>query len=108
MKKRIFLLPLFLILLLALFASCNGSGTTDEESGELAYALTANGQNYKVTGIGTHEGTTVTIPEIYHDKPVIYIAEKAFKDNQEIKKVIIPKSITQIYASAFDGCSFYD
>ena len=105
MKKKIVLLPLFLIILLAFFASCSQSTTTDEESGELEFALTANGQNYKVTSIGTHKGSTVTIPESYNGKPIIYISEEAFKDNKEIKKVIIPQTITQIYANAFDGCS---
>ena len=104
MKKKIVLLPFFLLLLLVIFASCAQSGTV-EESGELEFALTANGQNYKVIGIGTHRGSTVTIPELYDGKPVIYIAEGAFKGNQEIKHVIIPKTISQIYANAFDGCS---
>lgn len=105
MKKRIYFLPLFLLLLLTLLSSCGDVGMTDQESGELEFTLTAGEQEYKVTGIGTHRGTVVTIPETYNGKPVVFIAENAFKDCTDIQKVIIPKSVTQIYAQAFDGCS---
>ena len=105
MKKRNFFLLLFLLLLLAAFSGCSENAATDSESGELELTLTANKENYKVTGIGTHKGTTVTIPETHEGKAVIYISDGAFENNREIKKVIIPKTVTQIYANAFNGCT---
>lgn len=105
MKRKSLLLRFVLFLLLMFLASCGMAEMTEEESGELEFSLTSDGQNYKVTGIGSHKGTTVTIPDTYKDKSVVYIATDAFKNNRDIKKVIIPATVTQISKGAFDGCS---
>ena len=103
MQKKILTLSLFLLIFLVLLSSC--ADANEEESGTLEFTLSADGQSYKLTGIGTHTGSTVTIPATYKDLPVNLISENAFRDHREIKKVIIPESITQIYANAFDGCT---
>ena len=83
MNKRILTLPFILLLSLVLLVSCTQLGGKDQESGTLEFTLTSNGQGYKVTGIGSHEGKTVTIPDSYESLPVVYIAEGAFKNNKE-------------------------
>ncbi len=45
---------------------------------------------------------TVIIPD---DKNIMYIAEDAFEDNDTMKKVIIPKTVTQIDERAFRNCT---
>ncbi len=47
-------------------------------------------------------GGTVTIPS---DLNIMYIGEEAFKDNDNVKEIIIPKSVMEIYAKAFINCS---
>ena len=47
-------------------------------------------------------GGTVVIPT---DMNIWYIGEEAFKDNNNIKKIIIPESVLQINARAFANCT---
>ena len=44
----------------------------------------------------------VTIPT---DMNIWYIGEEAFKDNDNITKIIIPETVTQINPRAFINCS---
>lgn len=46
-------------------------------------------------------GGTVVIPD---DENIRYIGENAFKDNETVKKLIIPKTVTQIEQFAFQNC----
>ena len=67
------------------------------------FKLKVNAKDSEVTGyIGT--ATTVKIPAGYHGRKVTRIANKAFKGTA-IKKIEIPKCITQIGDYAFDGCA---
>jgi lactocepin len=47
-------------------------------------------------------GGVVTIPA---DMNIMYIGEEAFKDNDNITTIIIPKTVTQIQARAFKNCT---
>ena len=46
----------------------------------------------------------VEIPSSYKGMPVTSIAREGFKDCRELTGIIIPESITEICASAFEGC----
>ncbi len=54
---------------------------------------------------GNYSETEVAIPSQYKDKPVVKIADEAFKDNLSIKRVTIPASVKEIGADAFSGCT---
>ncbi len=45
---------------------------------------------------------TVIIPD---DKNIMYIAEEAFEDNDTMKRVVIPRTVTQISERAFLNCT---
>ena len=46
-------------------------------------------------------GGVVRIPD---DKNIMYIGQEAFKDNEDVTAVIIPKTVTQIDELAFQNC----
>ncbi len=48
------------------------------------------------------DGGTVVIPT---DKNIMYIGEKAFENNTNIKKIVIPETVVQIQEYAFRGCT---
>lgn len=51
---------------------------------------------------GVPENGLLVIPE---DLNVMTIAEQAFKDNDTIKKIVIPSTVTEIQKRAFENCS---
>ncbi|MBQ8528499.1 MAG: hypothetical protein IJ459_02050 [Clostridia bacterium] len=59
----------------------------------LAYELSADGNYYIVTGRGTVKGSEIIIPDTYEGKPVLEVAENAFKDDTEITKLTLGKYI---------------
>ena len=75
------------------------------DSGELAYTLNEDRESYSVSGLGTHTGKKVVVPETYNDLPVTGICEKAFFNNEIIQSIIIPDSVTVIGEQAFAACS---
>lgn len=71
----------------------------------LVYALNADGQSYTVTDAGTSTAKTyVNIPATYEGKPVTAIGERAFYARSGLVSVFVPEGVTEIGASAFDGC----
>ena len=81
--------------------------------------ITHSDDSYKVTKPGTTDGTvqysatkksktTVTIPGTVTIDGITYkvttISKNAFKNNKDLKKVIIGKNVTKIEANAFNGC----
>ncbi|MCM1168039.1 MAG: leucine-rich repeat domain-containing protein [Ruminococcus sp.] len=48
--------------------------------------------------------TTVEIPEAFNGKPVAVIGENAFKDAVYPERLILPDSVEEIGAYAFEGC----
>ncbi len=61
-------------------------------------------KNYKITGY-TGSATSITIPTMYKGKPVVQIADEAFRDNSTIKEVSIPEGIIFIGKRAFNECA---
>lgn len=53
----------------------------------------------------THYRGTDEVVEIPDDKAIMYIGEDAFEYNSTMRKVIIPKTVINIQALAFNGCS---
>lgn len=70
----------------------------------LTYELNTAGTGYIVSGIGTATDTDLVFPEIYNDLPVVEIKADAFKYNNSITSVVIPKTITAINTGAFTNC----
>ncbi len=73
-------------------------------SQNLSYELLSDG-TYTVSGIGTFTGDTLVIPDKYNDTSVTKIKQEAFKNNNTIKKLIIPNTIKVVESKAFSGCS---
>jgi hypothetical protein len=74
-------------------------------------AVVSNGFNvqlynneYIITGMGTCLDENIIIPSQIDGFPVVEIAKDAFKNEQQIKSVIIPGSIKTIGVSAFENC----
>ena len=68
----------------------------------LAFSVSNN--EATLTGIGTCTDTDIVIPTTYNGYPVLYIAQSAFRGNQNITSVIIQDGITTIYDYAFYQC----
>ncbi len=67
------------------------------------YTLTDyNGLGYSVTDEYSASDEILVIPD---DRNIMYIGEEAFKENNNIKKIIIPSSVTEIRARAFINCT---
>ncbi len=60
------------------------------------------GADYTNPNTGVLEHNVVIVPS---DKAIISIGEDAFKDNTSIRKIIIPKTVTEIAKNAFKGCT---
>ncbi len=70
----------------------------------LVFIATEGG--YAVTGIGTATGlSSIIIPEVYLGKPVVSVADNAFKNLTNLKTVQLPRVLTNIGVNAFSGCT---
>jgi len=77
---------------------------------ELIYAIDESAETgttkYIVVGVEEQfHGTTIVIPTVYNGYDIVGIAPGAFEGNADIKKVIMPKTVTKVGANAFKGCS---
>lgn len=87
------------------------NGTQGEEtkpagdSQGLVFELNADGESYKLIGMGQCTDTEVRIPATYEGKPVTAIHKTAFQTNTVITCVIIPDGVTQIPSGGFMGCT---
>lgn len=59
---------------------------------------------YAVTGRGNCSSVRLEIPTHHNGKPVLAIAEGAFREDQAITSLIIGKNVREIGAEAFAGC----
>ena len=73
-----------------------------EASFNIILELNAEKTGYLVKGI--KEGDSLTIPDFYDGLPVISIEKDAFKDNKELKTVVIGGNVLTIKEGAFSGC----
>ena len=134
MKRKLFLIVALLLAMLVLFAACN-LGTPGEkgEQGEQGIqgekgekgepgvqgapgkdgSMPARGLSYLlddeencaiIMGRGLCPDMNIVIPETIEGYPVIGIASNAF-ENDILKSITIPASVTSIGSSAFSGCS---
>ena len=70
----------------------------------LNYDLNSDKQSYAVTGIGSCTDTELIIPPTYNGLPVTSIGEDAFREADNITKVIIGDNVTNIGRSSFYCC----
>lgn len=64
---------------------------------------TDNTNAYEIVS-GTHEGTTLTIPENLNGVPVIAIADMAFKGDRSFEELVISDSVKTVGTMAFWNC----
>ena len=115
MKKSLSVI-LAIISILTMFCACNKADpaetatTTAPASDELTYedyvyTLLDDGTAKIIKYTGTEEVRTLEIPRGFNGAKVTVIGEGAFKDVQNIYKVIFPRYLTKIEAHAFEGSS---
>ncbi len=78
--------------------------SNNADSHRLSFALTDEDTYSVSVGLAT-ERSEIVIPATYNNKPVTKIANKAFNECTNLKKVTIPDSVTSIGNSAFNSCS---
>lgn len=86
---------------------CSVCGKLKPSDG-LAFTLLDDEKSYKITGIGTCTDAKIVIPEEYEGLPVTAFGYGAFQNNQTIKEVYIPNTITEIAGSAFATCKYLE
>ena len=110
MKKGCF----FILLLLCVFTLTACAGGFDDTE----YAIISEGnvsedgfiysvyenKTAAITGIKTPD-TVVTVPEKVGGYTVVEIASEAFRDDEMLQLLTLPKTVTKVSESAFSGCS---
>ena len=86
-------------------AVITASAADNKISGNFYYQVVHGGKSIQITGLHSKNVSEVVIPEKIEGLPVTEIGNNAFKDNKEIKKVILPEGITSIFCGAFAFCS---
>ncbi|MDD7158157.1 MAG: leucine-rich repeat protein, partial [Firmicutes bacterium] len=90
------------------FTACSNGGKANDiehiSTKGLEYAAGAEENTCVVVGIGTAVEKDVIIPGVYQGKKVVGIKDKAFRENNTIRSVEIPDSVTSIGNEAFYGC----
>lgn len=72
---------------------------------KLLYSLHSDGFHvYRSSG----ELSELVLPESKFGIPVVEIREKAFENERNLKKVVLPGSVKEVGAMAFYGCSFLE
>lgn len=105
MKK---IVSLFMLIIFAFILMSCGK-TEDHSDFEFKWSLGSEyseqdvfKDGYEITAYKGSE-TVVTIPSHYNNKPVRYIGQNAFKDNTNITKIILPKTLVVFAANSFSG-----
>ncbi len=70
----------------------------------LEYEIVSN-KFYNVVGIGNVTSEEIVVPSAYNGLPVIRIASRAFENNVNLKKIILPDTLLYIDNFAFAGCT---
>jgi len=71
----------------------------------LLFEINDDMKSYSVLNAGTAIGENIKIPESYNEYPVTSISPNAFKDRADLKRIIIPDTVTKIGDFAFSGCT---
>ena len=114
--RKLFYVILTVVILLFALAGCVGqsypganggvNGSVNENPADLfEFTLDETADGYCIISADTSISGEVVVPDMYNDKPVIRIAERAFYNCKDISGVVLPDSITNIGASAFRSCS---
>lgn len=103
MRKCVMLsVVVFLILVLG-FGQLTGSGRRRGTAG-LQYTLINGGTGYSVSKGTAANRSVVVIPATHNTLPVTAISDYGFFRCRNLKKVVLPESITRIGKSAFGKC----
>ena len=105
MKKRI-LSAIFIFIFTictAMFASAESKEEYTSQNGLYVYRLDEN-QNAEILSYNGSE-TYIILSKIDGKYDVSKICEGAFKGNEKLKKITLPKSVKEIADSAFFGCT---
>lgn len=94
----LFILPI--VIAVAIYAFISSRSVDDG----LNYRESADGSGYTLVKY-KGDSALVEIPSKYKGKPVVAIAEDAFKNNSTLESVRIPGSVKVIESNAFSGCS---
>lgn len=70
----------------------------------LEYEIVSN-KFYNVVGIGNVTSEEIVVPSAYNGLPIIRIASRAFENNVNLKKIILPDTLLYIDNFAFAGCT---
>ena len=87
-----------------------GTILTDESTKARFRVLSGEDDDPQVEYVGTtnKKATNINIPEVVTlddiDYDVVAIASGAFKNNKDLKKIVIPESVEKIGSKAFYGC----
>ncbi len=101
MKKRLYIKSVFFILITVLVSLIM---TSCSDENKIYYELTSNGKGYKIVDASIKKKeTSLVIPEIYNDLPIIEIDAGAFDDCENLIKIKIPKTVKKIGRYAFSG-----
>ena len=74
---------------------------------EVNIDLNDDNSSYSITGIVSgNDNQTLSTPESYIGTPITNIKEEAFKNNENLKNVVIGNSILSIGNSAFRACKY--
>ncbi len=103
MKKRLFKLFVYLLLIGALFVGLPDSLSADQDGD---YTYITNGNPLVATIMGyTGAGGKITIPSTLGGYPTVHIGDNAFNVCPTLTSVIIPDSVMTIGAGAFNNCN---
>lgn len=75
-----------------------------EGSMDLAYSLNEDENSYSLLNAGVCISEEISIPSFYMDKPVTAVADYALFEYNSIKKIRLPKTVTNVGAFAFSSC----
>ena len=73
--------------------------------GRLTYTLTDDGTGYAVSYRGAVVFSELTVPSEHNGLPVVTVAEGAFENKTNLKRVNLPDTVTSIGRAAFQNCS---
>lgn len=113
MKKSLSVI-LAIVAILTMFCACNKAEPTETTTapitneftnGDYVYTILDDGTAKIIKYTGTEEIRVLEIPRGFDGAKVSIIGEGAFKDVQNIYKVVFPRYLTKIEAHAFEGSS---